>query len=341
MGQDTQAKTGKFKAHHTPNGFRNPFNTFEDRGFKDFMRWVVWDRFIKSENKADADSLEYSLLPNDGSALRDNDENMSVTWIGHSTLLLQIDGLNILTDPVWSERASPVSWAGPRRMVEPGLKWENLPDIDVVIISHDHYDHLDEETIKKIGDDAFFLVPLGVGKFFEKLGITNMQEFDWWNSITFNGVEFVCTPTQHFSGRTLFDRNSTLWCSWVIVGEQERIYFAGDSGYFPGFKEIGERYGPFDLAAIPIGAYKPRWFMEPMHVDPRQAVDIYTDVKARYFVPIHWGTFILSDEGVNDPPRELLHEVEIRKLDADLFKILRHGESFFLPQQEKMKNITF
>ena len=172
----------------------------------------------------------------------------------------------------------------------------------------------------------------GIGCRSKDLDITNYQELDWWDEISFNGIRFVCTPTQHFSGRTLFDRNETLWSSWVILGKSARLYFTGDSGYFPGFKEIGERFGPFDVAAVPIGAYKPRWFMAPVHVNPVEAVDVYLDVKVKFFVPIHWGTFQLSDEPITEPPKVLMKEVGFRKLDENLFKVLKHGETFIVPE---------
>ncbi len=200
-----------------------------------------------------------------------------------------------------------------------------------MVISHNHYDHLDRQTLEKLGNDVWYLVPLGIGEFLVDMGITNFMEMDWWESVKINGIEYICTPTQHFSGRSLADRNKTLWCSWTIIGKEQRIYFAGDTGYFPGFKEIAEKYGPFDVAAIPIGAYKPRWFMSPVHVDPAQAVDVFIDIEAKYFIPIHWGTFSLADEAIDAPPKDLMKAVEEKKLSKEKFKILRHGETFVLP----------
>jgi N-acyl-phosphatidylethanolamine-hydrolysing phospholipase D len=329
-------------AHHVRSGFKNPYPGYKEQGLKELMKWLVWDRLIKNEKSSEADSVVFELAKNDPAWLQKNKSEFSITWVGHASLLIQIEGLNILTDPVWSNTVSPVSFIGPPRLTQPGIALDSLPQIDVVIISHDHYDHLDKETLKSLGNKPLYLVPLGIGSFLEDLEITNYQELDWWGEITFNGIRFVCTPTQHFSGRTMFDRNRTLWCSWVIVGKSARLYFAGDSGYFPGFKEIGERFGPFDVAAIPIGAYKPRWFMAPVHVDPIEAVDVYLDVKATYFVPIHWGTFQLSDEPITDPPKVLMKEVSFRKLDEKLFKVLKHGETFTVPNLEqnikKIKN---
>ncbi|MCB9059731.1 MAG: MBL fold metallo-hydrolase [Calditrichae bacterium] len=326
------------KSHHTRTGFRNTGSDFEERGLKDVLKWMVWDRFIKNERSDEADTVTFELAENDPHWLAANKTELSVTWVGHSTLLIQIDGMNILSDPVWAERASPVSFAGPGRLVKPGIDFDKLPKIDMVIISHDHYDHLDKETIEMLGNDPYYLVPLGLGEFLEDLDITNYQELDWWDEIKFNNIRFVCVPAQHFSGRTLFDRNQTLWCGWVMQGARDKIYYAGDTGYFSEFKNIGRKLGPFTIAAIPIGAYQPQWFMSPVHISPQEAVDVYLDVKAKYFIPIHWGTFQLSDEPISEPPRLLLREVNNRKLDADLFRVLKHGETFVLPAQVANKN---
>ena len=319
-------------AHHTRSGFKNPYPGFKKQGLKELLKWMVWDRLINNEKSNGADTVVFELAENNPVWLKENKEEFSITWIGHSSFLIQMEGLNILTDPVWSDRVSPFSFVGPSRLIKPGLAFNDLPPIDVVIISHDHYDHLDKETIEKLGEGPFYIVPLGIGEFLEDLDINNYQELDWWDEIRFNGLRFICTPAQHFSGRTLFDRDQTLWSSWVIFGKQTRLYFAGDTGYFPGFKEIGERFGPFDVAAIPIGSYKPRWFMSPVHVNPVEAVDVYLDVKARYFIPMHWGTFQLSDEPVTEPPKLLMKEVAFRNLDTNLFKVLKHGETFIVPE---------
>jgi N-acyl-phosphatidylethanolamine-hydrolysing phospholipase D len=207
------------------------------------------------------------------------------------------------------------------------LRIEDLPEIDIVLISHNHYDHLDRNTIEFLGNKPMYLVPLGVGEFFEALEITRYEEFDWWDTIKINTIEFICTPAQHFSGRNLFDSNKTLWCGWILKDTLISVYFAGDTGYFPVFKEIGEKFGPIDLAAMPIGSYEPRWYMEPVHMNPEQAVDAYLDVKARYFIPIHWGTFNLGEEPIYEPATLLRREIKKRKLDENLFWILKHGET--------------
>ncbi len=322
--------------HHTDKGFRNPFPGFEDRGFADFLKWQVMER-IQGKKPDKPDRYNFELVKNDGSFLLENDTTLTVTWIGHSSLLIQIDGLNILTDPVWSDRCSPVQFAGPKRHVEPGIAFENLPPVDVVLISHNHYDHLDRRTIEKLGNRPLYLVPLKIGEFLDDLGISNFEEKDWWEELVFNGVKMACVPAQHFSNRSLFDRNKTLWSGWVIQGKTHTLYFAGDTGYFPGFAEIGKRYGPIDVAALPIGAYLPRWFMSPVHIDPAEAVEAYLDLQAEYFIPIHWGTFELADEPLDQPPKDLKKAIERNNLEAGKFLILKHGETrIFEPKKDPL-----
>jgi N-acyl-phosphatidylethanolamine-hydrolysing phospholipase D len=313
-------------SHHTKNGFRNPFPTYVDRNFADFLQWSLIDR-IKGKKPDKPTFYNFKTVENDGQFLRNNKDAFTITWIGHSTLLVQIDGLNILTDPIWSDRCSPLQLVGPKRHVPPGISFENLPNIDVVLISHNHYDHLDRLTVERLGNDPFYLVPLGIGSFLQDLGIKHYEELDWWESVSFNGIQFVCTPAQHFSNRSLFDRNKTLWSGWVVVGNEHKFYYAGDTGYFPGFKEIAERYGPFDIAAIPIGAYLPRWFMSPVHVSPQEAVQVFLNLNAHIFVPVHWGTFELADEPLDNPIKVLRDEIKSRQMNSDDFWILKHGET--------------
>jgi len=317
---------GTAQKHHSERGFYNPYPGFEERNFGDFLRWSVWDR-ISGSKEDHPDKYNFPVEKNDGAYLQQNAAEFTVTWVGHSTLLVQMDGLNILTDPIWSKRASMVSFAGPKRHVKPGILFKDLPRIDVVIISHDHYDHLDEKTIKKLGNKPFYFVPLGIGEYLDDWGITRYQEMDWWDEVKFNSLKIICTPAQHFSGRMLLGQNRTLWAGWVIIGKNRRFYFGGDSGYFPGYKEIGEKYGPFDLAALPIGAYKPRWFMKPVHMSPREALKAFDDLKAKIFVPIHWGTFDLADEPLDDPPEVLLRLISNRELNPGNLWLLNHGET--------------
>ena len=269
------------------------------------------------------------ILANDGRALREGRSERTLTWVGHSTLLVQLDGVNVLTDPHWSARASPVSFGGPKRLTPPGLRFEDLPPIHVVVISHDHYDHLDRDTVKRLAEAhrPRFLVPLGLKAWFAELGITDVDELDWWDERGVQGLTFVCVPAQHFSGRTLWDRNRRLWSGWAVIGRERRLYFAGDTGYWGGLKEIGARLGPFDLAAIPIGAYLPPVIMKASHTTPEEALAALGDVRGRVFVPVHWGTFDLADESPADPPRRLVAEARRLQLGADRVWLLRHGET--------------
>jgi N-acyl-phosphatidylethanolamine-hydrolysing phospholipase D len=228
-------------AHHVVDGFRN-LNP-------DFRRPSAWTRwsFVARRLWMTTISPRTFVAPrvsNDGAILRAGSLNPSITWIGHATLLVQINGVNILTDPQWSERASPVSWGGPRRLSPPGLALEDLPRIDVVLISHDHYDHLDLSTVKRLAAarDPLFLVPLGLKAWFAKNGMTRVEEMDWWQEREYGAVKFVCVPAQHFSQRTLADANERLWASWAVLSPERRFYFSGDTGYFAGFKEAAPIY---------------------------------------------------------------------------------------------------
>jgi N-acyl-phosphatidylethanolamine-hydrolysing phospholipase D len=269
------------------------------------------------------------LAGNDGRALRESGGEPTITWVGHSTLLIQLDGVNVLTDPQWSARASPVSFGGPRRVTPPGLRFEDLPPIHVVSISHDHYDHLDVATVKRLAaaHRPLFLVPLGLKAWFADLGIATVEELDWWQDRAVRGLTFTCVPAQHFSGRTPWDRNRRLWSGWVIAGRQRRLYFAGDTGYDAGLKKIGERLGPFDVAAIPIGAYLPPHIMKASHTAPEEALRLFGDLRAAAMVPIHWGTFDLADEPLEEPPRRLEAEARRLGLGVDRVWILKHGET--------------
>ncbi|MGH7492757.1 MAG: MBL fold metallo-hydrolase [bacterium] len=313
--------------HHTENGFRNTFPTFKPHGGGAFLKWQ-WDR-LRGQAPEKPESYDFKMAFNDGEALKADADDLRVTWVGHATTLVQIEGVNILTDPIFSERCSPVAFAGPKRKVPPIPAFENLPRVDAVLISHNHYDHLDQDTIKKLGNKPRYFVPLNIGKFLRDLGIKkeNIVELDWWDSAEFRGLQFHCTPTQHFSGRGLHDTNQMLWCSWAVTGAQRRLYFGGDTGYFPGFKEIGEKLGPFDLAILPIGAYLPRWFMSPVHVNPPEALQAFLDVRGRNMLAIHWGTFDLADEPMDRPPKDLRAAADSLGIAQERVWVFQHGET--------------
>jgi len=313
-------------AHHRERGFANTNLEFvfpSGWTLNKFRARRVWAGLVGSN------TVTFPRVANDGQALRENSIEPTVTWIGHATLLIQLDGINVLTDPHWSERASPVSFAGPRRLVAPGLAFEDLPPIHLVLISHDHYDQLDAPTVKRLAQThrPLFLVPLGLKVWFSKLGISEVEELDWWQSRHVRGLTLVCLPAQHWSSRTLWDRNRRLWASWALLGRDRRVFFSGDTGYYEGFKEIGARLGPFDLAAIAIGAYTPAEMMKMAHVTPEEAMRLFVDVRGQRFLAIHWGTFDLAEEPVDEPPRRLEAETQRLGLGPDQVWIFRHGET--------------
>lgn len=264
------------------------------------------------------------LVPYDAGALS---HNPSITWIGHSTMLVRMDGVTFLTDPIFSQRASPVSFAGPSRQVAPGIPLDALPPLDFVTISHDHYDHADFASIQALAKRGVpFIVPLGMGDLVREAG-GSATELDWWQQTKVGAIDISCTPTQHFSGRTLTDSNSTLWASWVVIGPTRRFYHAGDTGYFDGFRAIGERFGPFDLAAIPIGAYDPAPIMHFVHMNPEEAIQAAIDLRASTAVGMHYGTFDLTDEPLDEPPRRFHAEATRRSLEPVAAWTLNVGET--------------
>ena len=319
------------KPHHTGDGFRN-LHLEEDHGFSDFLRWR-WDRLWKKFPSPD--SYHFPVAENNSSFLKSNDEETSLTWIGHATLLIQINGVNILTDPQFSKRASPVQWAGPERVVPPSPPLDELPPIHMVLISHDHYDSLDVQSVKMLhnregGKDTIFFVPLGLKEWLQKLGVTNVVEIDWWEEFRAGPLTIVAAPMQHWGKRSPFSRNNHLWASWIVLSEDFRFYFGGDTGYSPHFRETGKKFGPFDLAALPIGAYEPRWFMKNHHINPEEAVEAHKDLKSKKSVAMHWGTFILTDEPLDEPPRLLKEAMKEQGLSEEEFLILQHGETILL-----------
>lgn len=227
---------------------------------------------------------------------------LRVTWLGHSTVLIEIDGKRVLTDPVWGPRASPFTWVGPKRWYEPLIELEQLPPIDVVAISHDHYDHLDLPTIERMREwNTQFVTPLGVGAHLEYWGISRerITELDWWQEKEIDSLRLVCSPARHASGRHLFDRDHTLWAGYAILGPQHRVYFSGDTGLFPEFADIGQKYGPFDLTMVEVGAYNQAW--PDWHSGPEQAVQAHQMLSGKRFLPIHWGLFTLASHNWTEP----------------------------------------
>lgn len=290
-------ETMKKSKQWSGSGFENPQPLWND----------VWGS-VKAMNERSPVSSPKKPLPvvkTDVKTLKTLPKNgLRITWLGHSTTLIELDGMRILTDPVWGERASPFTFVGPQRWYEMPISLEDLPPIDVVVISHDHYDHLDYPTFARIKDtwkSTKFLVPLGVGAHLEYWGVPAAQivEMDWWQEKAFGDVTITCTPARHASGRQVFDQNDTLWAGYAFVGPKHRVYFSGDTGLFPAFKDIGDKYGPFDVTMIEVGAYHRAW--PDWHIGPEQAIQAHRMLKGKLFLPIHWGMFDLAMHGWTEP----------------------------------------
>ena len=252
-----------------------------------------------------------------------NTNRTKLTWFGHSTFLLEIDGKKILIDPMFGEKPSPIKFIGAKRYSkELPIEIEKLPFIDAVVITHDHYDHLDFGSIKKLkGKVGKYFMPLGVGNYFVKWGVEKekISELNWWESIEFDSINLICTPARHFSGRGLFDRATTLWCSWVIQGKNDNIFFSGDSGYDTHFKEIGEKYGPFDISLMECGQYHKDWKL--FHMMPEETVQASIDLKSNLAMPIHWGAFTLAYHDWTDPIERMLTKANVLNLPVTTPKI--------------------
>ena len=271
---------------------------------------------------------------------RAREDRLTLTWVGHSTFLIQIGGVNVLTDPIWSMRASPVPGIGPRRVVPPGIPFDLLPSIDVVLQSHDHYDHLDDVTVCRLearNPGAQWVVPLGLGSFLRRRGVHEIAELDWWQQARWGPLAIGCTPAQHFSGRTPWDGNRALWCGWTVATPDRRLYFAGDTGYHPEFSAVGRRFGPFDVVLLPVGAYEPRWVMRAVHMNPEEAIQAFQEIRQSgmangptRFVPMHWGTFKLTDEPLDEPPHRALAAWQAAGLAREHYCQLVHGETLTL-----------
>jgi N-acyl-phosphatidylethanolamine-hydrolysing phospholipase D len=330
------------KAHHLPDGrFTNPWLTPGEQShrFRDVVRWS-WQRLTRGTPKSPA-AGHFGVVPNRAAYPRAPAGEVRLTWIGHSTFLVQAGGLNVLTDPVFSRRASPMQWAGPARFAEPGIALGALPPIDAVLLSHDHYDHLDEPAVRglhaRFGEALRWFAPLGYRAWFARRGVRNVTEMDWWDEgelATGGGsARVVCLPAQHWTRRSPRSTNTRLWASFALLTPRgRRIYHGADSGYFPGYLEIGRRCGPFDASLLPIGAYEPRWFMKPAHMNPEEAVQAYRDLGGRgILAAMHWGTFRLTDEDPLEPPVRVRAAWSAAGLPAEDLWIAAHGETIVVP----------
>ncbi len=258
---------------------------------------------------------------------------LRVTFVGHATLLVQADGVNVLTDPIWSSRSSPVGFAGPHRVRPPGVRFADLPTIDAVVVSHNHYDHLDVPTLSRLAreHDPVFVVPLGNKRLLAAHGIHRTVELDWWQSTHVAALRIHAVPAQHFSSRGLCDQNRTLWAGYVFDASDGPVYFAGDTGWGSHFEAIAKRFGRPRLALLPIGAYLPRWFMQPIHLDPEEAARAHRVLGARTSVAMHFDTFALADEAQGQAPRELRAARKKLGIAADEFWVLDFGEGRAVP----------
>ena len=257
-------------------------------------------------------------------------DDIAITFVNHATFLIRINGITILTDPIWSERASPVRWAGPKRVRDPGVAWEALPRVDVVLLSHNHYDHLDTTTLMRLRHrfDPIILVAAGDGRIIEPLGIRQLHELDWWDVFRLSEqCKFTFVPAQHFSARSVFDRQRSLWGGYVIEVLGRRIYFSGDTGYSTHFAEIRRRLGSPDLALLGIGSYEPQWFMKPVHMNPAEAVEAHRDLGAKHSIGMHFGTFQLSAEAIDQPLHDLARALREQGIPESTFVTLEVGET--------------
>ena len=299
--------------------FTNTNNIAYDKSFKDLMKWTFTS---KNQKKVQIEtSTQWQEL--------DSNSKDYAVWIGHATYLINSGGISVLTDPVFSKRSSPLRFTGPKRLIPPAILLEELPKIDVITVSHNHYDHLDIVSLKKLhklNPEAKFLVPSGDKRLLVKSGIENVQEFLWWENIEIEDAIFTFTPVQHWSARGLRDRNKSLWGGWFMQLPEYILYHAGDTGYSRDFAETKLRLGSPDYALIPIGAYDPQWFMSSSHVTPLEAVKIAQDLGAKQSFAMHWGTFLLTDEEVLEPPFLLRKAMDSLNLKSEFFKVLKPGE---------------
>lgn len=322
--------------HHLPNGYRNLHASPHGEPEGGFWAWQ-WQRL-----RADLPADRPERVPRaavDLARLQRATADLTFTWLGHSTALWQVNGLRIMTDPHLSERASPVSLVGPKRLTAPPIPLGQLPRIDVVLISHNHYDHLDLTTVQRLaaqpGGSPLFIVPLGVGRWMADQGITRFKELDWWQRLdvpaTAGAVTVTFVPSHHWSSRTPWDRSATLWGGFVMQTQVNAapvsLYYAGDTGYAPDFAEIGRRFGGFDYSMIPVGCYEPRWFMRGQHVNEGEAVRIHQDVRSRQSFGVHWGVFRLCDDPIDAPLDGLPAALDRQQVARSAFVLPVLGET--------------
>jgi L-ascorbate metabolism protein UlaG (beta-lactamase superfamily) len=297
--------------------YSNLNNVDNKKSFKDMRKWM-------KERKSKVKDLTVNIPQASNKIIeevRANKTRTSFTWIGHSTFLIQINGVNILTDPVWANRMGLQ-----KRLTQPGIMLGELPEIDIVVISHGHYDHLDFPTLKKLKGNPQYFVPIGLGPLFRKKGYSNVEEMSWWDETECKGIQLHFVPAQHWTRRTLTDINTSHWGGWIFQTPKETFYFVGDTGYFPGFKEIGERF-TIDTVFMPIGAYEPEWFMRDSHISPEDSVTAFNELKAKLFVPMHYGAYRLADDTGPEALERLYQAWEKENLPEEKLRVLDIGET--------------
>lgn len=311
------------KAHHRNPGFTNPWLAGENPGgFLRFLKWRFSDNPFQEEKKNRP--VFRTAKPDVGKILGGGD---SVTYLGHGTLWVRLQGRNILTDPIFEDVTFFL-----RRFAPFPLPPQELPPMTAVVISHSHFDHLDKDSIRLLGSAPLYVVPWGYRDWFEDVVPgAKVVELDWFESHTHEGVTYRFLPTQHWTKRTPFDTNRRLWGSWLIEAGNRKVYYAGDSGYFPGFAEYGRKFGPIDAALLPIAAYEPRWFMSTYHMNPEESVKAFQDLRAEYFIPQQWGVFDLTDEPMDAPPKDYREAAQKAGLPGERTPLLRHGETWYFP----------
>jgi len=310
--------------HRNPDGtFFNPWRRFETT-FGDFLRW----RFSSNAYDKSAEP-RIPRVANNGRSLAGTQASAELTCIGHATVAIHDGDDVVLTDPHFGERAFL-----PKRVLPPGVPIEAIPADAFAVVSHSHYDHLDAWTVENLPETVGWYVPLGMAEFFRERGRSDVTELDWWQSARRGRWTITCLPSQHWSRRTPWDANESLWCAWLLDSGEYRYFFAGDTGYFAGFAAFGRELAPIDVALLPIGAYEPRWFMKYQHMDPAEAYQAFRDLGARTLVPIHWGTFDLTDEPLDLPPVELLRAVAAAVGDPAAVHVLAVGERWHVPKKD-------
>ncbi|MGD6801713.1 MBL fold metallo-hydrolase [Rossellomorea aquimaris] len=302
--------------------YENLDDVSNKKTFKELMRWMKERRAKTKDLVTQIPHIDEKEVDK----LQSNRNLNSITWIGHSTFLVQLDGLNILTDPVWARRMG----AG-KRLTSPGIDLMEMPEIDIVLISHGHYDHLDFATIKKLKGDPIFYVPHGLRSAFLRRGYKNVIEANWWDSFDEQGVTMHFVPAQHWTKRTVTDTNTSHWGGWVLNPgtSGKSIYFVGDTGYFRGFKDIAEKLLP-QIILMPIGAYEPEWFMRDSHINPEDAVKAFAEMNGELFIPMHYGAYRLADDTGPEARERLLAEWERKNMDERKLKMLDIGETLWL-----------